>query len=146
LSTEWHETLDLNQFIQEDDWFDLWHIHVDSTGAGNQSPTLRHEYLEQLFTTFNQLCNRIRNWKKPRQTWVLIDAIDSSQDAVYLHTENPNDENFPYEFEGVIWGSSPPEWLREFILYEKYEFGMSDYDGNRMFWVREMNQKHCALE
>ena len=86
---------------------------------------------------FEQVRDRVKGWKKSIQTWVIVDALDSSQDALYLHSENPNKDNFPYGFEGVAWGGSPPAWLREFISAEQHEFGICNYAGTLMYWVRE---------
>ena len=98
---------------------------------------LRHECLRQLFALYQQLCDLVEHWKKPTQAWVVIDAVDSSQDALYLHSENPNGDNFPYEFDRVDWGGLPPTWLKEFLSHEKHEFGTCFFNGNLTYWVRE---------
>jgi hypothetical protein len=37
------------------------------------------------------------------------------QDALYVHTPNPNGTPFPHQFEGVRWGAPVPPTLRPFI-------------------------------
>ena len=128
---------DVKEVVREDLWFDLWHTHVDWDGDGNSSSTSRHHYLVQLFTLFDQLRCHIESWTKPRQIWIVIDAVDSSQDAVYLHTKNPNKHNFPYQFEGVTWGCPIPLWLVEFVPNDELEFGDCRYNGFLTYWVRE---------
>jgi hypothetical protein len=55
--------------------------------------------------------------------WLLVDAADSSQDAVYLHTPNPNAANFPNPFAGTAWDAEVPERLREFLTDPSWQFG-----------------------
>jgi hypothetical protein len=98
---------------------------------------MRQHSLQQLFTLFDQLCHRVKHWSKPRQTWIVVDDVDSSQDAVYLHTENPNQNSFPFGFEGVAWGGQPPVWLREFVFDAQHDFGVCLFDGDLTYWIRE---------
>ena len=132
---------DVEATVREDQWFDLWHTHVDWSGDGRSSSTSRHHYLKQLFTLFEQLRCHTEKWTKPRQVWIVIDVVDSSQDAVYLHTENPNQHNFPYPFEGVTWGVPTPLSLAEFVPNEELECGSCLYNGVQTYWVRENCRK-----
>lgn len=68
-------------------------------------------------------------------TRLLIDPYDSSQDAVYLHTRNPNEDNFPYQFEGVTWGANVPERLRDFITDPSWEFGRGEDPSYTTYFV-----------
>lgn len=36
---------------------------------------------------------------KPFQIWIIIDLNDSGQDAIYMHTKNPNSNNFPIKWQ-----------------------------------------------
>ena len=118
------------------EWFDLWHAHVDWDGEGNRGPESRRVCLRALFAAWADaellagelLCS----W----QSWLVIDSRDSAQDAVYLHSPNPNRENFPYLFEGVSWGAESPAWLAEFIDPIDAELGRSEYDESVLYWVR----------
>jgi hypothetical protein len=66
----------------------------------------------------------------------VLDPEDSGHDAVYLHTPNPNRDNFPYSFEGVAWDVTPPHWLEEFVADGGMQVGRSGYNGVTLFWVR----------
>jgi hypothetical protein len=72
---------------------------------------------------FRRLLAQTTDWATPHQVWLQIDALDSSQDAVYLHTPNPNRNGFPNEFIGVTWNAAVPERLREFITEPSWQFG-----------------------
>jgi hypothetical protein len=117
------------------EWFDLWHTHVDWRGAGNGSPEVRRECTRALFVALERVAALVASRSGPWQSWLLFDPADAGQDAVYLHTPNPNRENFPYQFEDVIWGAVPPAWLAEFVT-EDLEVGRSEFEGAELYWIR----------
>jgi hypothetical protein len=127
---------DLGALLAEGGWYDLWHTHLDWRGEGNHEWGGRRAFLRDLFGLFDQIELRVRGWSKPAQVWVVVEESDSSQDAVYLHTPNPNRDNFPYTFEGVVWGTELPEWLREFVDPQRHEAGRGVFSGVVSFWVR----------
>jgi hypothetical protein len=104
-------------------WYDYMHWHADWPGLGNLRWRERRAHLEALFTMFRRLLAETAEWATPHQVWLQIDAADSSQDAVYLHTPNPNADNFPNAFAGTIWESEVPERLREFLTDPSWQFG-----------------------
>lgn len=109
--------------VQPSGWYDYMHWHADWSGLGNRRWQERREHLAALFTMFRRLLAETSGWKSPHQVWLQIDAADSSQDAVYLHTPNPNRDNFPNRFESVDWDAEIPERLREFIDDPSWQFG-----------------------
>jgi hypothetical protein len=76
-------------------WFDLWHTHSDWDGKGNSDWKTREKYLGQLLNTFDQLKLKLQVYPHDFQLWIMIDESDSGQDCVYIHTKNPNADNFP---------------------------------------------------
>jgi hypothetical protein len=129
-------SLDFDSLLDENSWYDLWHTHFDWDGDGNHGIEARRPFLQELFRVFGLIQNRVSNWKRPTQVWVVILEKDASQDAVYLHTPNPNQNNFPYSFEGVNWGAEPPTWLKEFIDPNQHEVGRSIYNSVEIIWIR----------
>ena len=107
-------------------WYDFVHWHVDWDGVGNLRWRERREHLSALFTMFRRLLAETAEWTTPHQVWLQIDAYDASQDAVYLHTPNPNRENFPHQFEGTDWDAPIPERLKEFVSEPEWQFGRVD--------------------
>jgi hypothetical protein len=79
----------------ENSWFDLWHIHTDLEGIGNKSPELRKVYLDKLLATFMELKSKLRHYPHKFQLWISISEENSFEDGVYIHTKNPNGDNFP---------------------------------------------------
>ncbi|MBV9774222.1 MAG: hypothetical protein JO040_09755 [Gemmatimonadetes bacterium] len=112
------------------------HWHVDSRGMGNLSWRSRRAHLSAVFTMYERLLAQTREWEEPHQCWLLIDATDSSYDAVFLHTPNPNRDNFPLDFSWVTWDVEVPERLREFMTDPAWQFGRSEFQGTS-FYVRD---------
>lgn len=106
--------------------YDYMHWHVDWRGLGNLSWRERREHLSALFTLFTRLLAETSDWSTPHQAWLVIDAQDGSQDAVYLHTGNPNADNFPNRFVGAEWDVPVPDRLREFVTDPSWQFGRID--------------------
>jgi hypothetical protein len=107
----------------ESDWFDLWHTHPDWLGRGNKSGRYRREHLRAGLEIFNRIENKAKAYPSQYQLWVIIDRHDSAEDAVYVHTRNPNRDNFPYEYEGVSWSKEVPNLLKGIYDQESFEFG-----------------------
>jgi hypothetical protein len=81
--------------LRPDAWWDLWHYHADWDGWGNRGWKLRREHLRALVTVFQAIAARSQEFHRPFQTWIFLSGLTAGADATYLHTPNPNDENFP---------------------------------------------------
>lgn len=75
-------------------WFDFFHFHIDNTGLGNRSWKSREQHLNALFLIAEKIETKLDGFEKPFQYWIEI-YEDSYDDAVYIHTENPNQSTFP---------------------------------------------------
>ena len=95
-------------------------------GCGNLGWRERREHLAALFMSFTRLLAETSDWSTPHQVWLVIDARDGASDAVYLHTPNPNADNFPNRFPGVEWDAPIPDRLREFMTDPSWQFGRID--------------------
>ena len=103
--------------VRRNGWYDFMHWHIDRSGLGNLSWRDRKSHLAVLFASYRSLLMQIKDWNEPHQCWLVIDAIDSSADAVYLHTPNPNGTPFPCRFEWVRWEVEIPALLTEFVAH-----------------------------
>lgn len=56
-----------------------------------------------------------RSYSHPYQTWIYINKEDGSQDAIYFHTQNPHNSQFPLRFSDIKWGIEIPEFLKDLI-------------------------------
>ena len=80
-------------------FFDFWHLHVDFDGDGNQSWEVRKKYIDEQIELFKYIMIKLVKYPKPFQLWIGIDETDSSQDGIYIHTPNPNDDYFPHQID-----------------------------------------------
>lgn len=117
-------------------WFDMWHTHPDWRGDGNRGAHHRRLHLAAGFTIFERYLAQGAELGVPMQVFMTIDALNSSQDAVWVHTPNPNRDNFPYRFQGVHWDVTPPVILREFLRGRDWQLGRSEGSPG-FYWVRQ---------
>lgn len=108
--------------LENDHWYDMWHMHVDWHGFGNRNARALDQHLKALFLTFENFQKQLKGWKRPHQTWVQVHEYDAGQNAVYLHTSNENTDNFPVDIKGVLWDAEVPPHLQRFMR-EPYGFG-----------------------
>lgn len=116
-------------------WFDFWHTHLDYYGYGNYSIKIRKQHLKGLFNLFYELKEELENWGKPYQMWIEISSNDASIDALFIHSANPNEDNFPYKklMNLVDVKSEIPSYLREIVNEENYKienYKNIEEDGN----------------
>jgi len=127
------------ELTRGDPWFDLWHYHADYRIQRKLKPAQRHQHLQKVFSIWNEVERFASQLKTPWQSWVLIDPDTPDNDSVYLHTPNPNQDNFPYKFEDVEWGIAPPVRLTEFVSNNDVDVGRSVFDGVLQYWIRRAN-------
>lgn len=105
-------------------WFDRWHTHFDSYGYGNYSFKRRKPHLDQLFRHFDLLSDQAKSLKVDYQIWITILDKDSASDALFLHTSNPDQNNFPWKISGLSETSTLAnqqliEYINNLVGYEK---------------------------
>ena len=128
--------------LEDDHWYDMWHMHVDWHGIGNESEKARQAHLRALFMLFHNFQKQLESISRPHQTWVFVHKYDAGQNAVYLHTPNENSDNFPMKFEEVVWDNEVPEFLEEFVDLKQYEFGHFSFDEGLVYVIYS---KQCGI-
>lgn len=78
---------------------DNWHLHFDWKGYGNNSFKRRKPHLDKLFRHFELLIDKTKSLEKDFQLYAIILDHESYDDALFLHTKNPNADNFPWKCE-----------------------------------------------
>ena len=127
----------LNEFNfsgDDNSWFDFYHIHIDDTGLGNKSWKSRKQHLDGLFSMAEKVENKLKNYPKDFQYWIMIDEDDSCEDSVYIHTENPNSSLFPTLIEDDVKAEIKNERLFEYISNRGYKIlksEMIDYEDKK---------------
>jgi len=116
-------------------WHDLWHVHPDFHGWSLRSGKARHAHLEVLFEAFRMVLQRVARHSEPYQVFVSVNTDDSPGDALYFHTPNPNERNFPHTFDGYRWDIAPPPWLAKYIDRDRFEVGETHFEGEKRYVV-----------
>ena len=106
--------------ISPSNWFHYSHEHWDWDGIGGTGSLIHGLTLEAHTHIFRAYAEALRDFPKPFQLFLSVELNPTGQDAVYLHSPNPNSE-FPALFQDVSWGipeleSLLSQWLREFDL------------------------------
>jgi len=111
-------------------WFDLWHTHMDWDGEGNADWLTREKYLLASIAFYKKAAGKMYGYPHPFQMWIIVDTNDSGEDAVYIHSPNPNEDNYPIKLEPVKNPQVDPEITK---LFAKHGFdpmvhkGQEDY-------------------
>ncbi|MBK8337043.1 MAG: hypothetical protein IPL03_10830 [Sterolibacteriaceae bacterium] len=121
--------------LKPDSWFELMHWHPDMDGAGNASAEARSACLTIARQYLDKALAELSTWGKPSQCWFLAEENDSGEDAIYVHTPNPNRQNFPYPFEGVKWHVPAASWLASQFPEPDFVHGQSQFNGAVLHWV-----------
>jgi hypothetical protein len=86
-------------FSNADQWFDMWHLHFDWKGFGNNSFKRRKPHLDKLFRHFEILAEKLKVFRKEFHLFALLNDYESKYDSLYIHTSNPNQHGrFPLEW------------------------------------------------
>jgi hypothetical protein len=100
----------------EHSWFDYYHLHIDNIGLGNRSWKARKHHLDALFDLAVKVEAKLQHYPKDYQYWIEIDEKDSVEDAIYIHTQNPNGSPFPiklnFDNEGKVNNPAIFEYLK----------------------------------
>ncbi|HEY1038092.1 MAG TPA: hypothetical protein VGF30_01730 [Bacteroidia bacterium] len=116
LSTKVDDLSGLNFTDPTKAWFELWHIHFDWKGYGNNSFKKRKPHLDKLFRHFTLLEEKAQLLKTDYQIWATLLDYDSSSDALFLHTTNPNHDNFPWKIKDLTQTNTlTNEQLSEYV-------------------------------
>ena len=118
----------------EESWFDMWHTHVDWDGEGNKNWEKRKEYIDRLVSLYNDLKNRLTNYPKQFQLWIWILESDSSQDAVYVHTPNPND-NFPITLKKERGQETKDKRLHDYIAKLGFDIIEDSFENEKQYYL-----------
>lgn len=111
-------------------WFDNWHIHFDKKGFGNNSFKRRKPHLDKLFRHFDLLADKTKQINADFQLYSIIFDYESYSDALFLHTVNPNNSQFPFKIEELsaqttLKNKQLDEYLGELEGFEKL-YGQAD--------------------
>lgn len=123
----------------KDGWFDVWHTHLDFCGRGENSLKMRREHITAHMSLYEELLEKLETFEKPFQSWVLIEIEDAGADAVYIHTPNPNEDNFPLKEFETKSVESLPNYLTGLVDFNKFEIGLYCSNEGRGYVIQNRN-------
>ena len=105
-------------------WFDNWHLHFDWKGYGKNSFKRRRPHLDKLFRHFDILVEKTKTLKSEFQLYAILLDHDSYSDALFLHTPNSNNTQFPFEIPNLqltttLTNNSLNDYINRLAGYEK---------------------------
>lgn len=95
-----------NLDVSDGAWYDFWHYHPDWEGYGNLNWPMRARHIDAPALLFTRFASQLSQYPKPYQLWIYLDVNDAAQDAVFVHTPNPNRDDFPMVADSAEWGLS----------------------------------------
>lgn len=121
--------------LDPNDWFDLWHTHPDWDGKGNAKPEnrLRASELTFQFLTKAEALTEHRN--DSVQCFAII-KNDTMNNSIYIHSENPNDSEFPFKYKGVSWDIHNDE-LDKVVNLKTHQIGVFQGEDEQSFFIRK---------
>jgi len=120
-------------------WFDMWHTHLDFYGHGNNSLKIRREHIKAHIALYNSFLEKLRTIGKPYQLWIELVDEDASFDSVYIHTPNPNEDNFSLKIENINWDSSVPEYFKDLINLNEFHVGHYKWESNSNYLIQSIS-------
>lgn len=117
-------------------WFDLWHTHIDWKSKGNRYLEQRRRAATLTYDAFLYALERAETRVEPIQVWAQF-FENTGDNAVYVHTKNPNGTRFPFEFDETEWRVSTPSDLEHISLAPQLELGKMTYQGETSYVLRE---------
>lgn len=125
-------TLDNIEKLDITGWFDLWHAHPDFKMKGNKA---RNMVAEVTYSLLNKMELLALKREEPIQLWATL-RENTGDNAIYMHSKNPNGTPFPYAFEGVEWGvAEPPEAAG--LIDNTHEIGKIEYEDEVVYFIRQ---------
>ncbi|WP_096467064.1 hypothetical protein [Aneurinibacillus soli] len=136
----WKRVNHYSLYLQEDSWYDVWHTHIDWNGVSIRGVKHKKEHRRALLALFQTILSQLKFYKKEYQTWVCIHENEPTADAVYLHTFNPNQNNFPLTFKKICWLEQIPGTLSGFIDSNAYKVGFQKAETGTIYWMCSKQQ------
>lgn len=116
-------------------WFDMWHTHLDWNGSSTDDVSARQSHFLQTIQTFDTFCGKMEQRGKPYQAWILVDLSDSSEDAIYIHSPDPQgDSPFPFRIPLVEQSADSDNPVSTFFMERGFAWYLQpDFDDMYFF-------------
>lgn len=123
--------------VQSSEWFDFWHTHLDWKSKGNRYPESRANVARLTYELLLYAESKLTQRTKPIQVFAQTHQ-DTGNNAVYIHSENPNGTEFPYKFEDFEWQIEAPSELAGVVDLSIHEIGFAQYNDAHVYAIRKI--------
>ncbi|PRO42820.1 hypothetical protein [Bacillus sp. LLTC93] len=136
----WKEVNTFDLQLDHDYWFDFFHTHLDFFGVGKNSLKIRREHIKAHIALYNRLLKQLEAFEKPYQTWICIHEQDPMLDAVYVHSPNPNDDDFPHKLELLETNCKLPHTFKDLVDLHQFEVSYYQSEGEEVYYIQSKEQ------
>ena len=123
------ESLDL------DSWFDYWHTHPDWSSKGNRNSEMKFWVDRVTYVLLKLIEEKTKGNHHKLQVWATL-CDDTGNNAVYIHSENPNGTPFPEKFDNVEWKEKVPQ-VKGVINQDTHQVGKTSYGEEIVYYIRK---------
>ena len=116
-------------------WCDFHHQHFDWEGTGNEGRLQRILHLNAHLRALRRARLELQAQEKPFQLFAYIDLAASENDAVYIHTPNPNGTSFPAELSCLDEEAQPPPILACRVNRSLFKIFKSSAPGSHVYYL-----------
>ena len=117
------------------EWCDLHHEHFDWDGKGNEGRLQRVRHLNAHLRALRRARLELQAQRAPFQLFAYIDLAASENDAVYVHTPNPNGSAFPAELSCRSEETQPPPLLACRVDRRLFKILKSSEPGSHVYYL-----------
>ena len=117
------------------EWCDLHHEHFDLDGKGNEGRLQRVRHLNAHLRALRRARMELLAQSTPFQLFAYIDLAASENDAVYVHTPNPNGTAFPAELNFGDGEAHPPPILACRVDTRLFRILKSSEPGSHVYYL-----------
>jgi hypothetical protein len=119
-----------------DSWFDYWHTHPDWKFKGNRSNEMKAWVASITYDLLNVVEELTKHQGNRLQVWATL-CEDTGNNAIYIHSDNPNSTPYPNDYENVMWGVRGPAVAAELIDQSTHETGTAKYEEEVVYYIRK---------
>lgn len=136
----WNEVHSCDLKLDNESWFDFWHIHLDFFGIGENRLKIRREHIKAHIALYNNILKQLEGFERPYQSWICIHENDPMTDAVYVHTPNPNDDYFPHKNEELVWDCELPNTFKDIIDLDAFDVAYYKSNYDEVYFIQSKEQ------
>lgn len=134
LKRELNDFKDDLHHIDPNDWCDMWHYHLFERSY----PLLTRKYLHNRIHTFLTMLDIIESTApegRLYQAFLILHEKQIWNDAVFMHTENPQSQ-FPWYNKNIKWDIEVPAWLPS-IDWSTYRIGYTEFNDMHQYYIEK---------